>query len=1415
MTTRNLVPRGDSEGKLGISTKRWEEVNSVTLKVTNLQNTSGSLLLKKGPGIEDIDLDSGQLKIALDDTFLTSLGFSADGTLPVFTSTEKIAAGDTIVAAINKLDTAAGLVAAPQNIAFSQLADALVITSTEDLTNHEDSDDTLATSKAIVDWVESKNYSTSTGDITSVTAGTGLSGGGNSGALTVNLDNTAVTPNSYGDASNYPTFTVDQQGRLTAAGTQAISTSFTIAADSGDGDTFNTGETLTFAGDTGISTVVSNNTITIDLDNTAVTPNSYGSSTAIPTFTVDQQGRLTAAGTASISTSFTLSADSGDNDTFNTGEILTFSGDTGISTVVSNNTITIDLDNTSVTPGTYGASDSSIPSFTVDQQGRLTAGSDVAFSSIDVTSFSGITNAGSGIIISAAERTKLADATDTNTASKLVIRDGSGDFAAGTITASLSGNATSATSAGKWTSAATLTLGGDLSGSVDIDGSAGVTLTATIAADSVALGTDTTGHYVGTITAGTGLTSTGAATGEGISHSISVDGVLEDLDTLGAASNDGEFIVATGAGSFAYESGATVRTSLGLGTGDSPAFAGTTSGNVQLGVTGDNEIDTSAGNLTIDSAGGTVTVDDHLIVSGDLTVQGDTVTVNTSTLTVEDPLIKLSKGNDSSDVIDIGFYGLYDTSGSKDLYAGLFRDANDSGKFKLFKDLEAEPTSTVNTGGTGYAKGDLVVGSVDATSLTLSTPLAIGQGGTGRSAQYTAGGLLVGNGTSGFLNTNAGNSGNILIVNDNTGIPEFASLGQGDGILVTAGDGSLSVAASVEANSGIEINGNNKLALNLSNSSIAGTLAVGDGGTGQTSLADIVNATNGGISVTNGADTVIGNNASLSLDLNDLAEAVVAVASDSIVIIDASDSSSKKESISDFIDKVAGAGLQASSGALILDLSNSIPDVGVGSGDKFLMLDSDGLTEQLETVDNLGTYLAGNGLTSSSGILALDLNELTAAAVNVANDSIAIIDADDDSSKKESIGDLISAIAGNGLSATSGVLAVSVGGGLDIDSDTIRIAAAAAGSGLSGGAGDALALDLNELSAAAVNVANDSIAIIDADDDSSKKESIGDLISAIAGDGLSATNGVLAVGVDDSGIELDSDTLRLKDSGVTLAKLANLANMKVIGNISGNPATPAAVSILDQDTLAGEGIDSGAGSATSLATQQSIKKYVDDQITAQDLDFQGDAGGALSIDIDSESLTIAGGTGIDTSGANNTLTVAIDSTVATLTGNQTLTTKTIDADNNTISNIETDNIKASTLVIESEGIASNDNDTTLPTSAAVKDYVDSQLGRHGGIFKTDGTDNALGENVQYNRDVIFDSSPLVRSHFGPFAFDLGQLITDPWPGGSDLTFYGSTSTQSSDRHFLVIGSTSGNDTKGDCKFTGASYVDGNENLQTP
>ena len=94
--------------------------------------------------------------------------------------------------------------------------------------------------------------------------------------------------------------------------------------------------------------------------------------------------------------------------------------------------------------------------------------------------------------------------------------------------------------------------------------------------------------------------------------------------------------------------------------------------------------------------------------------------------------------------------------------------------------------------------------------------------------------------------------------------------------------------------------------------------------------------------------------------------------------------------------------------------------------------------------------------------------------------------------------------------------------------------------------------------------------------------------------------------------------------------------------------------VLDEDNFS-------TNSDTSLATQQSIKAYVDTQITAEDLDFQADSGGALSIDLDSETMTFTGGTGIDTSGSGNAVTFAIDSTVTTLTGSQTLTNKVLTA----------------------------------------------------------------------------------------------------------------------------------------------------------
>ena len=92
--------------------------------------------------------------------------------------------------------------------------------------------------------------------------------------------------------------------------------------------------------------------------------------------------------------------------------------------------------------------------------------------------------------------------------------------------------------------------------------------------------------------------------------------------------------------------------------------------------------------------------------------------------------------------------------------------------------------------------------------------------------------------------------------------------------------------------------------------------------------------------------------------------------------------------------------------------------------------------------------------------------------------------------------------------------------------------------------------------------------------------------------------------------------------------------------------------VLDQDTLS-------SNSATQLATQQSIKAYVDNQIDADmDLVFAGDSGGNLQITMDSETMTWAGGTNITTAASSNTVTINLSANVVRDAATQTLTNKT-------------------------------------------------------------------------------------------------------------------------------------------------------------
>ena len=135
---------------------------------------------------------------------------------------------------------------------------------------------------------------------------------------------------------------------------------------------------------------------------------------------------------------------------------------------------------------------------------------------------------------------------------------------------------------------------------------------------------------------------------------------------------------------------------------------------------------------------------------------------------------------------------------------------------------------------------------------------------------------------------------------------------------------------------------------------------------------------------------------------------------------------------------LAGVGLAAASGVMSLDLSE-LSDVAIASGDKLAMLDATDSSTKLESIDDIATLFAGNGLSAASAVLALDLDELTGETLDVAADSFAFIDATDNSTKKESIADLVSAMAGAGLTATSGVLKVT---GNDVhlkaDGDTLQ-----------------------------------------------------------------------------------------------------------------------------------------------------------------------------------------------------------------------------------------------------------------------------------------------------------------------------------------------------------------------------------------
>ena len=186
-------------------------------------------------------------------------------------------------------------------------------------------------------WATARNLSL-TGDATAT-----LSSVDGTAAVSAALTLATVNSNvgSFGSTTAIPVLTVNAKGLVTAASTVALATTLNITGDSGSDGIALLSETLNFTGDTGITTTVSSNDVSIDLNDTGVTPASYGSATAIPTFTVDQQGRLTAAGSASVATTLNITGDSGSDAVALLSETLDFEGSTGVTTTVSDDKVSI------------------------------------------------------------------------------------------------------------------------------------------------------------------------------------------------------------------------------------------------------------------------------------------------------------------------------------------------------------------------------------------------------------------------------------------------------------------------------------------------------------------------------------------------------------------------------------------------------------------------------------------------------------------------------------------------------------------------------------------------------------------------------------------------------------------------------------------------------------------------------------------------------------------------------------------------------------------------------------------------------------------------------------------------------------------------------------------------------------------
>ena len=595
--------------------------------------------------------------------------------------------------------------------------------------------------------------SATTGDITGVAAGILLDGGGTGGDVTLNVDLTeageaAIANGDYilfldgGATGTHAKEAVHDLATL-FAGAGLTATNSVIAVDAAQSnvtslgtltaltvdDVAIDGKVITMTGstsDTAVFTVGTNGTLSIvTTDNAAAAANIQ--ITADGTVDIDSAGVLTldsgaainlepASGSA-ILLDGTISVDAGvvtgATSITSTAFVGTLStaAQTNVTSLGTLTALTVDDVNVNGKVITMTGSTSDTATFTVGTHGTLditTTDDNAAAANITITADGTFEAIGSTITLDSGGAINLEPASGS-----AVLIDGTLSIDAGVVT-----GATSITS-----TAFVGDITGDVTGNADtstkiasITNSDIVQLTASQTLTNKTL----TAPALGTPASGT-LTNCSGLPAANISQGTMASGMVLVAPVLGTIAS-GDLSAGTGTAADFTSGNVTVTANNDTDETVYPVFVD--------GATGSQGAETDTG-LTYNPSSGllttaAVTTTANLIVGGNLTVSGTTTTVNTETLTVEDPLIALASGNTAADAVDIGIYGLYDTSGSQDLYSGLFRDASDSGKWKLFKDLQAAPTTTVDTGAGSYAAGTLVAnleGTVTTAAQTSITSL--------------------------------------------------------------------------------------------------------------------------------------------------------------------------------------------------------------------------------------------------------------------------------------------------------------------------------------------------------------------------------------------------------------------------------------------------------------------------------------------------------------------------------------------------------------------------------------------------------------------------------------------------------------------------------------------------------------------